>query len=214
MITVEQLTVLGVDFLANKSDGLIDAADLFEMENRGSTVILSAPHATNTFVNGKRKKIDLFTGEIVSALGAEQNLSTIVRTKFVPEEVRISDFVIEKDLGGHFFLDIHGMSESREFGLAVGTGYFSIADYAQELDLIALLAEKYKIDFVVNHPNYCGKIGLTGHYKKYFNKPNVLQLEWRKDFRNYYEESEKVLEQTIPFLSELALKLNEEKSKR
>ena len=67
MITVEQLTALGADFLANGSDGQINAVDLFEMENRCSTGILSAPHATNTFVNGKRKKIDLFTGEIVSA---------------------------------------------------------------------------------------------------------------------------------------------------
>lgn len=125
MITVEQLTALGADFLANGSDGQINTADLFEMENRGSTVILSAPHATNTFVNGKRKKIDLFTGEIVSALGDNQAVSTIVRTKFAAEEVKISDFVIEKNLGGHFFLDIHGMSESREFGLAVGTGYFA-----------------------------------------------------------------------------------------
>lgn len=210
MITVEQLTALGADFLANGSDGQINTADLFEMENRGSTVILSAPHATNTFVNGKRKKIDLFTGEIVSALGDNLAVSTIVRTKFAAEEVKISDFVIEKNLGGHFFLDIHGMSESREFGLAVGTGYFAADDYARQLELIRLLAEKYKIDFVVNHPNYCGKIGLTGHYQKYFNKPNVLQLEWRKDFRNYYEYPEKVLGQTIPFLSELASGLNKE----
>lgn len=210
MITVEQLTVLGADFLANGSDGRLGATDLFEMANRGSAVILSAPHATNTFVNGKRKKIDLFTGEIVSALGAELNLSTIVRIKFVSEEVRISDFIVEKNLSRHFFLDIHGMSEHCKFGLAVGTGYFAADDYVRQLELIRFLAEKYKIDFVVNHPNYCGKIGLTGHYQKHFNKPNVLQLEWRKDFRNYYEYPEKVLGQTIPFLSELASGLNKE----
>ena len=100
MITVEQLTVLGADFLANGSDGQINAVDLFEMENRCSTVILSAPHATNTFVNGKRKKIDLFTGEIVSALGDNLAVSTIVRTKFAAEEVKISDFVIERIWAG------------------------------------------------------------------------------------------------------------------
>lgn len=212
MITIEQLTALGADFLANESDGRLEAENVFEMANRDSYVILSAPHATNTFVGGKRKKIDLFTGEIVSALGYDLNLSTIVRTKFVPQEAKISDFVIEKNLGGHFFLDIHAMSERREFDLAVGTGYFAAADYMRELDLIAALAEKYKIRFVVNHPAYCGKVGLTGHYQQHFNKPGVLQLEWRKDFRNYYAEPQKVLEQTVPFLSELALQLNSEKT--
>lgn len=208
MITIEQLSSLGVDFLANESDGRQQAQNVFEMANRDSHVILSAPHATNSFSNDKKKAIDLFTGEIVTALGQELNLSTIVRTKYIPERLQISDYVMERNLGGHFFLDIHGMSENRDFELAVGTAFYSVQDYQSELTLIETLAEKYKIRLVVNHPDYCGWYGLTGSYQQHFKKPEVLQLEWRKDFRNYFAEPQKVLEQTIPFLSELASALN------
>ncbi len=211
MITLEQLTVLGADFLANESNGRPEAENVFEMANRDSHVILSAPHATNSFSNHKKKAVDLFTGEIVTALGQELNLSTIVRSKYMPERLQISDYVIEQNLGGHFFLDIHGMSANRDFELAVGTAFYSVQDYESELDLIEALAEKYKIRLVVNHPDYCGWYGLTGSYQQHFKKPEVLQLEWRKDFRNYFAEPQKVLEQTIPFLSDLASALNSRK---
>lgn len=208
MITIEKLTTLGVDFLANESDGRPEAENVFEMANHNSHVILSAPHATNSFSNHKKKAIDLFTGEIVTALGDELKLTTLVRTKYLPEMRQISDFVIEQNLDSHFFLDIHGMSANRDFELAIGTAFYPVSDYQFELDLIETLAEKYKIRLVVNHPDYCGWYGLTGCYQQHFKKPEVLQLEWRKDFRNYFAEPQKVLEQTIPFLSELALELN------
>lgn len=208
MITIDKMQRLGIPFFDNNGDGALSALDVYTFCDRYSHLILSAPHSTSSFVCKMKKKIDLFTGELALCLGEELNLSTIVRNKFVAEKVLISDLVIEKNLGEHFFLDLHGMSADRDFELAVGTAYLSPQDYEKELSLIADLSEKYQIKYVVNHPDYCGNMGFAGRYQKYFEKPNVLQLEWRQDCRNYYDCPEQVWTKTIPFLSELALKIN------
>lgn len=208
MITLEKMQNLGKLFFDNDCDGILSSEAVFDFCDRHSHLILSAPHSTNSFICKAKRRLDLFTGELALVLGEERGVSTIVRNKFVEQKVLVSDFVIEKDLGDHFFLDLHGMSAEHDFELAIGTAYFEPEDYKKELDLIGTLAEKYQIKFVINHPDYCGDRGLTGRYQQHYNKPNVLQLEWRPDCRNYYDHSEIVLSKTIPFLSELACKVN------
>ena len=96
------------------------------------------------------------------------------------------------------------MNGGREFELAVGTGILPAADYAPELELIGRLAEKYKIRWVTNHPDYTGRFGLTGSLQRLNPLPRILQLEWRSDLRDVYLFPADVLERTLPFLSELA----------
>ena len=98
------------------------------------------------------------------------------------------------------------MNGGREFELAVGTGILPAADYAPELELIGRLAEKYKIRWVTNHPDYTGRFGLTGSLQRLNPLPRILQLEWRSDLRDFYLFPADVLERTLPFLSELAAK--------
>ena len=64
-------------------------------------------------------------------------------------------------------------------------------------------AQKYNLRTIVNHPNYCGKKGLTGKYQKLFNKPNVIQMEIKRELRDFYQYPEIVKNTTIPFLSEV-----------
>lgn len=69
------------------------------------------------------------------------------------------------------------MNGGREFELAVGTGILPAADYAPELELIGRLAEKYKIRWVTNHPDYTGRFGLTGSLQRLNPLPRILQLD-------------------------------------
>lgn len=191
-------------FSCNEYFGQENGEEFFYFEDRGSRVVLSAPHATRTFVCKKVKAPDLFTGALATVIGKCFGYSSLVRTGFCPQKALISDFIKENNLGGKYFLDIHGMDNGREFDLALGTGYFSADVYRREIEKIRELTEKYKIKMVLNHPDYRGIRGLAGRYQKEFGLPQVLQLEWRQDYRNFYACPEKVLEQTIPFIAELA----------
>lgn len=191
-------------FAADKYLGQLGNLEAFQYCNRNSKVLLSAPHATRTFVSDKEKAPDLYTGAITEVLGEICNLSTIVRTKYAPSLVKIIDFIKNNKLEEHYFLDIHGMDMERDFELAIGTGYLQEELYKKELDFLKTLADKYEVKIVINHPDYMGRIGLTGDYQETYNQPKILQLEWRKDFRSFYISPEKVLEKTMPIIKELA----------
>lgn len=201
---LERLIIKEEFFAVSEYFGQLEKEEVFRYCNRNSKVLLSAPHATRTFVNNRNKAADLYTGSITQMLGEVHNFSTIVRTKYVPDLIKIIDFVEGNQLGEYYFLDIHGMDINREFELAVGTGYFTETNYKKELDFLRSLADKYQVKMVINHPDYTGKCGLTGDYQKIYKQPKVLQLEWRKDFRSFYLNPEKVLEKTMPMIKELA----------
>lgn len=191
-------------FAVDEYCGQLENEEVFQYCNRNSKVLLSAPHATRTFVNNRVKALDLYTGAITQMLGETHNLSTIVRTKYAPDLVRIIDFIKEHKLEKHYFLDIHGMDINREFELAIGTGCLEETEYKKELEFLRNLSDKYRVKMVVNHPDYTGKVGLTGDYQRDYEQPKILQLEWRKDFRSFYISPEKVLEKTMPMIKDLA----------
>ena len=68
---------------------------------------------------------------------------------------------------------------------------------------IVLIAQKYGLKTCVNYPNYCGLKGLTFEYQKTFGKPNVIQMEIKKEWRDFFNNSDKVQNITIPFLTEV-----------
>lgn len=176
----------------------------FRFEDRGSRLILTAPHAVRTLRDNRPKAPDLCTGALTRLAGEQNDVSTIIRHRTGEERNAAAGFVIDRQLANHCFLDIHGMSGGREFELAVGTGILPAADYAPELELIGRLAEKYKIRWVTNHPDYTDRFGLTGSLQRLNPLPRILQLEWRSDLRDFYLFPADVLERTLPFLSELA----------
>ncbi len=177
--------------------------EIFQFDDRGSQLILSAPHSVRSFVCKKVKPADAFTGEIVSYLGENCNISTIVRKRFVPYKCMIQDFIAQQNLQNKSFLDFHGMRNDRPFDLAVGTGMITALNYKQELEFIRQLAEKYKIKIVFNHPDYRGGAGLCGRLQREYGSDKILQLEWRRDFRDFYSRPDIVCSQTVPFMREL-----------
>lgn len=174
------------------------------LKTAGSRLILTAPHAVRTLRDNRPKAPDLCTGALTRLAGEQNDVSTIIRRRTGEERNAAAGFVIDRQLANHCFLDIHGMNGGREFELAVGTGILPAADYAPELELIGRLAEKYKIRWVTNHPDYTGRFGLTGSLQRLNPLPRILQLEWRSDLRDFYLFPADVLERTLPFLSELA----------
>ena len=154
----------------------------FRFEDRGSRLILTAPHAVRTLRDNRPKAPDLCTGALTRLAGEQNDVSTIIRHRTGEERNAAAGFVIDRQLANHCFLDIHGMSGGREFELA----------------------EKYKIRWVTNHPDYTGRFGLTGSLQRLNPLPRILQLEWRSDLRDFYLFPADVLERTLPFLSELA----------
>ena len=177
--------------------------EIFQFDDKKTELVLSAPHAVRSFVCKKVKPADVFTGEIVSYLGEFCNVSTIVRRRFVPYKCMIHEFIAQQNLQNKSFLDFHGMRNDRAFDLAVGTGMIAALNYKQEFEFIKQLAEKYKIKVVFNHPDYRGGAGLCGRLQREYYSDKVLQLEWRRDFRDFYSKPEVVCSQTIPFMQEL-----------
>lgn len=194
-------------FFVNSYFGSAETDEVFSYTENNSYVCLSAPHATKSTANKHIKKSDMFTGGIVKYLGETCRLSYIVRNKYIDRKCLINSFIAENSLENHYFLDIHAMKD-RPFDLAVGIGYCSPKDYAEELAFIKKLCQKYKLKYVVNHPSYAGQAGLVGRLQKELAQATAIQLEWTRKYRDFNENSSEVLEVTLPFIQELALYVN------
>ncbi len=189
-------------FMQNYSRGDENSLDIFKYIDRDSKLILTAPHSTRSFCNKKEKIADLYTGALVKYLGEQNNVSTIIRTKFTPYKALISDWIVQNNVQQHYFLDIHGFNQDIGFDICLGIGDFEEKDYPYLADVIQV-AKKYGLKTIVNHPNYCGIKGLTGRYQKLFDQPNVIQIEIKKELRDFICCPETVEKVTIPFLNEV-----------
>ncbi|MDR1694021.1 MAG: hypothetical protein LBR70_02355 [Lactobacillaceae bacterium] len=197
-----EIFVAGNEYAGPEMKNSLDFSDF------NTKVIISAPHSTRSTLNNKLKVTDMYTGAITKFIGEKNKLSHLVRTKHITKEENIWDYVLEKKIAGKFFLDFHGTRMDNDFNLAVGTGYFGEDMYEDELNYIKALAGKMDIKLAVNHPNYEGKVGLTGHLQKAESNNKALQFEWRPDYRNIYENIDNVLNKTIPFMESIVEFLN------
>ena len=180
---LQKLTELNQKYMRNDGFG---SGEAFIFTDRGSKLVLSAPHAVKTHLGGQVKAADLFTGALAELVGENKGISTLIRTSYLEKEYLADEFVKEKNLAGHFFLDLHGMVDHEDFELAAGTGLLRMA---------------------LNHPHYSGIAGMkafTARMQMQTGKPQVLQLEIGRSYRDFVAETEKVLKQTVPFLVSLA----------
>lgn len=189
-------------FICNNSHGDEQSSEVFRFEDRQSRLILSAPHATRSFCNKKEKCADLYTGALVRFVGAEKDVSTLVRVKYTPHKELISDFIFCHHLEAHCFLDIHGFNRDIDYDVCLGIGDFSEEGYPY-LAQIVETARKYGLKTIVNHPNYSGRYGLTGRFQKAVGRPDVIQMEIKKYLRDFYNYPEQVQNVTLPFLCEV-----------
>ena len=199
---LELLKEYNEPFIKNCSHGDEEKTDVFQYTNFNSKLILTAPHSTRSFCNKKEKIADLYTGAIVKYLGEQNNVSTIIRTKFTPYKALVSDWIYQNDLQQHYFLDVHGFSQDVGYDICLGVGKFEENNYPY-LQEIEDIAKKYGLKTIVNHPKYCGINGLTGRYQKMFNRPNVIQMEIKKELRDFFNYPDKVCNETIPFLTDV-----------
>lgn len=201
---IEKLKKYNEFFIQHNAYGCVHMDNVFEFINRESGVIFTAPHSTKTFVAKKEKMADMFTGALAVLCGETSQCSVITRQKFVEQKEKIIDFAESVcDVEKHLFLDIHGMSEKSGFDLCIGLGGLDEKDCPQ-MFFIKELAKKYGLKYVVNHPDYMGVPGFAGRYLRKYNKFGVLQLEWCKEFRDFYNHSDLVQTKTVPFMCELA----------
>jgi len=186
----------------NYSHGQEDCAEVFLLTDRGSSLILSALHATASFTNKQEKRADLFTGAITQYLGETENISTLIRMKFTPYKCLVSDYIAEQNLQDHYFLDIHGFNQDIDYDICLGIADCEALNYPY-LENIITVAQKYNLKYIVNHPDYCGRAGLTGRYQKAFGKPNVIQIEIKKYLRDFYNYPDVVEKVTLPFMKDI-----------
>ena len=137
-------------FMQNYSRGDENSLDIFKYIDRDSKLILTAPHSTRSFCNKKEKIADLYTGALVKYLGEQNNVSTIIRTKFTPYKALISDWIVQNNVQQHYFLDIHGFNQDIGFDICLGIGEFEEKDYPYLADVIQV-AKKYGLKTIVNH---------------------------------------------------------------
>lgn len=202
MELIAELNQYNTKFSQNDSFGDTSKKEVFEFYNRSSNLILSAPHSTRSFCNKKIKIADLYTGAIVEYLGKINDISTIVRTKYLPQKVMISDYIAKKKLQNHYFLDIHGFNQDIEYDICLGTGLLKSDDYPFLKDIFKLI-KTYNLKPIINHPDYTGKVGLTGRYQDKFLKPNVIQMEIKYYLRDFYHNPEIFKEKTLPLMNDI-----------
>lgn len=199
-----KLTELNQKYFSNNGFGFGEEAFVFT--DRGSKLVLSAPHAVKTQLNGQVKAADLFTGALADLVGENRGISTLIRRAYLERECLADEFVKESELAGHFFLDLHGMVDHENFELAVGTGLLEADAYAKALKAIEKLGKNYGLRMALNHPHYSGIAGMkafTARMQMLTGKPQVLQLEIGRAYRDFYENPEKVMSKTLPFLEKL-----------
>ena len=189
-------------FVCNFSHGDETQSDIFKFDNKESNLILSAPHATRSFVNKAEKSADLYTGALVKFIGEKTQTSTLIRTKFTPYKALISDYIVQNNLQNHYFLDIHGFNQNLDCDICLGIGNFDIIDYPY-LQNILHFTNKYNLKVLINHPHYTGIKGLTGRYHKLFGKPNVIQIELQYYLRDFFQYPDNIQNITIPFFSDV-----------
>ena len=199
---IDDLKKCDLIYNQNHSRGEENCSEVFLFADRGSTLILSAPHATASFANKHEKRADLFTGALVQYLGEIKNVSTLIRTKFTPYKCLISDYVAEHNLQNHYFLDIHGFNQDIDYDVCLGIADYEALNYPYLENIIAL-AKKYNLKYIVNHPDYCGRVGLVGRYHEKFGRPNVIQIELKKYLRDFYNHPEVVENITIPWMNDI-----------
>lgn len=198
----EKLNQYNGRFVQNDFCGDVTEDKIFEFCDCSSKLILSAPHATQTFCNKKIKIPDLYTGAIVKYLGETNNVSTLVRTKFVPKKELISDYIEEQKLQNHYFLDVHGFNQEIGYDICLGTGYWEEKDYPYLKEIYEII-KRYNLKPVINHPKYMGKFGLTGRFQKRYSKPNVIQMELKYYLRDFNKYPDTFKAKTLPMFNEI-----------
>lgn len=199
---IELLKKYNNNFILNNSHGIETGENVFEFTDNTSQLILTAPHATRSFCNRKEKCADLYTGAIVQYLGNVNKISTLVRTKFTPYKALISDYIVEHNQQHHYFLDIHGFNQELDYDICLGIADFDAQNYPY-LDCILQIAEKYNLKTIVNHPDYTGRVGLTGRYQKTFGLPKAIQIELKPSLRDFYNNPNIVTDITMPFFNDV-----------
>lgn len=200
-----KLSELNRKYIQNNGFGA--GKEAFVFTNRGSKLVLSAPHAVKTQLNGRVKAADLFTGALAELVGEDRGISTLIRTAYLEREYLADEFVKERGLSGYFFLDLHGMVDHEKFELAAGTGLLEADAYAKALKAVEKLGKSYGLRMALNHPHYSGIAGMkafTARMQIQTGKPQVLQLEIGRAYRDFYERPENVTAKTLPFLAELS----------
>ena len=129
VLMIEVLKTYNQLYMQNFSRGNMQEKEIFLLSNKNSNLILTAPHATRSFVNKKEKLSDLYTGALTQYIGEISNTSTIIRQKFTPHKALISDFISQNNLQDHYFLDIHGFKQNINCDICLGIGDFSPQNY-------------------------------------------------------------------------------------
>lgn len=186
----------------NCSHGDETSSCVYRFYDKGTKLILTAPHSTRIFINQKERFSDLYTGAITQYVGETTETSAIIRQKYVSYKALISDFITDNNLQKHYFLDIHGFEKDIPYDICLGIGEMDKDNYPY-LQEIAQIIQSFDLRVAINHENYMGLHGLTGCYQKIYNKPNVIQMEMRRHLRDFYNNQENVQKITIPMLTKI-----------
>lgn len=200
---IDKLKKYNAFYANNGSCGNEKYYEVFKYADRKSKLILSAPHATKSFVSKKEKPADLYTGAIVEYVGEQTETSTLIRTKYVNKKELISDYVANNGLENHFFVDVHGFDKDIEYDVCLGICEYETKGYPYLEDIIAIV-QKYNLKTIVNYPGYTGKSGFTRRYQEQFGKPNIIQMELKRYLRDFYHNPDIVKKITIPMMIEVA----------
>ena len=199
---IEELKKYNEFYYQNCSHGDEVPSCIFKFEDRGTKLILTAPHSTRSFINKQERFSDLYTGAITQFVGETAKTSTIIRQKYTPYKALISDFIGNNNLQEHYFLDIHGFEKDIAYDVCLGIGEMDKDSYPYLQEIVQTI-QSFNLQVAINHENYMGLRGLTGRYQRTYNKPNVIQMEMRRHLRDLYNNPENVQNITIPMLKKI-----------
>ena len=199
---IEKLKKYNELYYQNCSHGDETSFCVYKFDDRGTKLILTAPHSTRIFINEKERFSDLYTGAITQFVGETAKTSTIIRQKYTPYKALISDFVSDNNLQEHFFLDVHGFEKDIPYDICLGIGEMERENYPYLLDIVQIM-QSYNLRVAINYEGYMGLRGFTGSYQKTYNRPQIIQMEMRRHLRDFYSNPENVQKITIPMLTKI-----------
>ena len=167
------------------------------LEQRSSDLLFIAPHALNHFRKNKVKRADLRTGALAELLAMEFNASALIPRGIIPAQddwgLREDNFRLKLDEAVNsntFALDLHGMKNTGDIEICLGTGPYPserVMEFASQFSL-----ELSEYNAVINMQGFAAKsdVTITSYLQTQALSVDCIQVEIARKFRQPHENPE------------------------
>ncbi|MBN8209836.1 N-formylglutamate amidohydrolase [Bacillus sp. NTK071] len=195
-VNLQEVLELEDQFSQHKYHGAIQSNEFTSNKEGVLPILISAPHATKHWRNGRVKSADIYTGSIALLLYQLTGCHVMVKTKIgedpnyvVGGEYKeiLSEFCRTHSI--HTIIDLHGASSEHSFDIEMGSNFGeSLSD--DKARRIAQVFQNHRFKVALNGTFAASHKGTITNYVSQELGIDAVQLEINKEYRNPRNELE------------------------